>query len=530
MRHTITKIFLVIGLIMTIGCETTDLNLQDNPNELGPESADPNFILNKIQLNFNDIFNGMNEKTMPIVRMEHLYGAYGSYAGSDALNFGQWFDTYAVLKNSNLIDALGEHREISHHQGIAKILKAYTLVLNIDLLNDIPYSEAGDGVNFPQPKTDDAKGLYLELIAELDRAIVLLNMDSDKITSDMFFNGNIENWIKVANTLKLKMYFNQRLIDPAGSAAAINTIVTEGKYIQTQSEDFQFAYSNATTPTDSRHPRFKDNYIKGANVFMSNFYMYLLKDSKLMVDPRLRYYIYRQSNDNEKIEAIPCKGDTGFNFCYIGDYYYGRDHGDDDGIPSDTQSRTIFGAYPFGGAYDNDNFLTGFDSDLTTLEGAGINPIMLSSYVDFMLAETSLTTSFTGDSKAYLVAGITKSMNKVTSFVKTEVTKAAIDSDTAAYIKIVTTEYDAAADDAEKLDIIVREYYLAAFGNGIETYNSHRRTGYPSLIPTNLIKDLGIYPRSFLYPTDEVNSNANFKQKKVTDQVFWDINDADFIN
>lgn len=515
---------------MAFGCETADLNLQDNPNKLGPESADPNFILNKIQLDFNHIYNGMNSATMPIVRMQHLYGAYATYAGAKVLNNGEWFNTYAVLKNANLIDAIGENGEISHHQGIAKILKAYTLVLNIDLLNNIPYSEAGDGVNFPQPNVDNGKELYVELIKELDKAIVLLNTDSDKITSDMFFDGNIQNWIKVANTLKIKMYFNQRLIDAAGSASAINAIITEGNYIKTQSEDFQFAYSTAITPAESRHPKFRENYINGANTFMSNFYMWLLKDSKLMEDPRLRYYIYRQSNDDEKIADIPCQGESGFNFCYIGDYYYGRDHGDDEGIPADNQSRTIFGAYPFGGAYDNDNFLTGFDNNLETLEGAGINPIMLSSYVDFMLAESSLTTAVTGESKAYLVAGITKSMNKVRSFIKTDATQADIDADTDAYITIVTTEYDAAADDAEKLDIIVREYYLAAFGNGIETYNSHRRTGYPSLIPTELLKDLGSYPRSFMYPKDEVNSNSNFKQKKVTDKVFWDINDADFIN
>jgi hypothetical protein len=37
-----------------------------------------------------------------------------------------------------------------------------------------------------------------------------------------------------------------------------------------------------------------------------------------------------------------------------------------------------------------------------------------------------------------------------------------------------------AAAGTNKLELIIKEYFLAAWGNGIEPYNAYRRTGYPS--------------------------------------------------
>ena len=76
--------------------------------------------------------------------------------------------------------------------------------------------------------------------------------------------------------------------------------------------------------------------------------------------------------------------------------------------------------------------------------------------------------------------------------------------------------------------IVVREWYIASWGNGIEPYNMYRRTGYPTL-QTGVVP-VGVFPRSFRYPASEVNTNPNVQQTTADNQVFWDTNPAGFIN
>jgi hypothetical protein len=81
--------------------------------------------------------------------------------------------------------------------------------------------------------------------------------------------------------------------------------------------------------------------------------------------------------------------------------------------------------------------------------------------------------------------------------------------------------YDAGSA-AEKLAIVVKEYYIAAWGNGLEAYNMYRRTGYPSNMEPGLEPTVGVFPLSFFYPANSVTRNSNMTQKDELDvAVFW---------
>ena len=105
---------------------------------------------------------------------------------------------------------------------------------------------------------------------------------------------------------------------------------------------------------------------------------------------------------------------------------------------------------------------------------------------------------------------------------------AATSADISDYIARVLAEYDAASGNDAKLAIVIREWYIASWGNGIEPYNMYRRTGYPTL-QTGVVP-VGVFPRSFRYPESEVNTNPNVDQTTADNQVFWDTNQAGFIN
>ena len=93
------------------------------------------------------------------------------------------------------------------------------------------------------------------------------------------------------------------------------------------------------------------------------------------------------------------------------------------------------------------------------------------------------------------------------------------------YVNFVLNEYDAASATA-RLNIIMKEFQIAAFGNGMETYNGYRRTGFPSNYQPTLEPTPGDFYRSALYPANYVNLNSNANQKERTERVFWDTNPA----
>ena len=98
------------------------------------------------------------------------------------------------------------------------------------------------------------------------------------------------------------------------------------------------------------------------------------------------------------------------------------------------------------------------------------------------------------------------------------------------YVSKVLALYDAATTTNEKLDVIMKEYYIALWGNGLDAYNNYRRTGKPTnMQPTRLVGS-GEYIRSHLYPSVYINRNQNAVQKSsVGLRVFWDTNPPGFI-
>jgi len=216
--------------------------------------------------------------------------------------------------------------------------------------------------------------------------------------------------------------------------------------------------------------------------------------------------------------------------------YWGRNHLDDDGIPPDDAFRTLHGTYPVGGPFDDDSFrnVSGSGAINEGLVGAGISPILMSSYTYFMLAEAALTLNTTGNARDYLETGIRQSIGTVVNFGASlasgtgyEPTTAAIDN----HIAEILANYDA-GDNTDKLRIIVEQYFIALWCNGIEAYNTYRRTGQPdNLTPAFTTPDPGPFLRSMWYSQTAADSNTNIVQKSApSTPVFWDTNADGFVD
>ncbi len=325
----------------------------------------------------------------------------------------------------------------------------------------------------------------------------------------------------------------------AESKAAITALVTENNFLKA-GDDFVFKFGTTNADPDSRHPRFTGSYTSGGGDYMSTYFMWHLTEQKGFDDPRARYYFYRQVNANptnpEEIECLtqiapPHYLSGGFIYCLPGQRgYWGRDHLDPDGIPPDGLKRTVWGLYPAGGRFDN-NVNLPVNNPALGAKGEGVHPIMLAGYVDFMLAEAVQTMGVAGNAKTLLLSGIKKQMDYVRAFSVASGDAAAVLAFTPAaeftrnvdsYLAYVSSEFDSAPN---KMFIIGREYWIALFGNGVESYNLYRRTGQPERMQPGLEGNAGTFPRSFFYPNNYMVTNTKATQK--ADQgvkVFWDTN------
>ncbi len=554
-------------MLCASSCDNFDLDLQEDPNFPAVSAGDIDALYNNIQLEFAAIHFTLEDQTGEVTRM---YNATSNNYGAATLPSvfdGLWQNVYAdFLPDIALLEELGG-TGFPVHVGTAKILQAYVLMEMVDVFGDIPLTEIGQGLEELSPQLNDGADVYAAADDLLDEAIVLLNDAGDiEPAFDNFYDSDVEKWITLANTIKLRAAYL------TGDASAFNSIITAGDFIDEEDEDFQYNYGTGRNLPESRHPRYINQYEQADGDYMSNYYMWLLRADKLETDgtteirdPRLRYYFNRKVNSSDRqptdsygcvLSGLPDQTakpsswdaiDPRLPYCYAAtDGYTGRDHLNGSGIPADGAIRTAYGLYPMAGSFDGNEFENTQNLGADGGQGVGILPLILSSFVDFMRADMTFTGG-AGDARALMISGVGKSLAKVRGFeslvsndLNESITVGGItttkgaafamtDTDVSDYEATVGRLYDEATSDAERRDVVVKEYYIAAYGNGLEAYNMYRKTGYPANMQPRLQAGTAedLFPRSMRYANAFVDRNIDVEQKLESELVFWDPGTSD---
>jgi len=464
---------LAAGLLVT-SCESTELGLTVSPNALSPTQSDPNLLLNSMQL--------------------------------------------AYATNQTGFNNLGAQMT------------------------------AGNAAEFPAPTLDDGAAVYASAFTLLSEAEALLaGGPGTQGAIDMFYGGDSSKWIKVINSIRLRSYKN------TNNKAAFDAVVAGGNYISSADDDLQLGYGTSELQPSDRHPDFETGYTAaGSQPYRSNWLMNLMLQND---DPRIRYYFYRQADgtpgaldvsgtpvppNEETISCslfVPPPHYAGFVYCSVDDGYWGRSHGNDEGGPPDGFLKAAPGVYPAGGRFDDSQFnevdaITGVNvAPGVGLGqgggGAGIEPIILSSYVDFWIGEMAATDA---ERATAMENGLTKSIAKVQSFGaldgSADISFAPDAAAVTTYLADIVAEFNAATGD-DKENVFAEQYFTTLYGGGFESYNYYRKTGFPTTVAPNWEPDPGPFPRTFLLPQNEVLNNPNLTQRTdLTTQVFWDTNPA----
>lgn len=568
-----TKLIAIIGLLFFVSCETIELDKSQNPFALTPDKADVDFLFNGIEEDFvrqlegdadysagdnwgsggSTNGDGLSLFGMELTRLVALANTNAqSYASAygDTDSDDEWTNFYAGIRaNSIAMTKLATASGRNKHIAIAQFIEAYTMTAMVDFYGDIPYTEANLGVANLNPKVDSGASVYAAAIALLDKSITNFSSPSTAATNpktELFYGNNFTKWIKAANTLKMKLYLQTRLVD-ATAITKFNAIVASGNYITATADDLVYNWggTSASNP-DNRHPRYGLNYTAtGAGDYCSNW---LMNTMFTTTDPRIRYFFYRQRNAVPGQEVAPDEQTLkcslsiapahyvagGFTFCSLPSGYWGRDHGDSDGTPPDGFLKTTWGVYPAGGKFDNSNFAN--ISATAGASGKGITPILLASWVDLMKAEVAMVQNNLPLAKTEMINGINKSIAKVMSFGPKDPafdplsTRVPTATRITTYINFISSSWDD-ADNAGKWNIFGVQSLIADYGNGIEAYNFYRRTGYPTSLQPNRSASPGGYIRSLYYPSAAVDTNVNINQKaNQSVPVFWNTNAAPIAN
>lgn len=371
--------------------------------------------------------------------------------------------------------------------GIAKILKAYTYSQLVDVFGDVPFSEAiklKEGIRYA--KFDDDAAIYPELFALLDAGIAdMNNTTAPNIIvpgkDDVIYGGKVANWVKAANTIKLKLYTQMRRIKDVKTeiTALLNSPNT---LIATTAESFVVPYG-PNVGTDDRNPGFSDYIAAQRTNHVSPWFYEILKgyNQKIftgIADPRVPYYIYNQSSSTSLSEGQTEYRDGPFVSIYFGSVGPDRDRNQQNAI-------SLWGIYPVGGKYDD-----GSAAVATGTSGTGAAPYRLITFADRLYLEAELINAgvITGDAKAKLKAAMEESFKQVDYVVsKTGSTGVPVLWGTPAvttYINAVLGVYDA-GDNNRKLEIIMTQKWISSFGSATDQYTDYRRTGYPVLFNPN---------------------------------------------
>lgn len=147
------------------------------------------------------------------------------------------------------------NEDISLAEGVKKnqlaqveIMEVYAWSVLVNTFGDIPYTEALNSQN-ALPKYDDAKTVYADILNRLDAAVKQLDPTSAGFgkTGDILYGGNIANWRKFGNSLKLKLGMVIADVDNARAKALAEsaTAAEAGGVISSNAENAAFKYLSA---------------------------------------------------------------------------------------------------------------------------------------------------------------------------------------------------------------------------------------------------------------------------------------------
>ena len=134
---------------------------------------------------------------------------------------------------------------------ITDIMQVYTWYYLVTTFGNIPYSEALD-INRTAPRYDDQRTIYMDLLRRLNLDIAALNRHpgtNSLGTADIIYGGDVQEWLRFANSFKLKMGMTIADAEPALARTTVESAVAAGVF-QSNEDNAVFNFLSAPPNTN----------------------------------------------------------------------------------------------------------------------------------------------------------------------------------------------------------------------------------------------------------------------------------------
>ncbi|KIC95376.1 SusD/RagB family nutrient-binding outer membrane lipoprotein [Flavihumibacter solisilvae] len=475
------KIFIIISAFLVLVAPSCTKNLNDPQKQA--TVVPPGSLLTNAEKEFADAMTtpNVNSNIFRLLAQQWAQTTYPDESQYDlnTRNIPQnfWNAIYRdVLKDLNESTKL-----VNEDQLLDPVVKANQLAMNeiltvhaysvlVNTYGDIPYTQALTFENL-QPQYDDAATVMDDLLARLTAAISSINVDEEGFgDADLFYGGDMAQWVKYGNSLKLKLGMLLADVDEGKARAAVESAVAGGVFTSS-ADDLTFQYLGAPP---NHNPVWEELVQSGRNDFVAaNTFLDALVD---IDDPRLGVYF----------TEVPD----------VGGYKGG-----------------IYGT--------NNNYNSYSQPSEASTEPDFPSPLLTYYDVEFLLAE-AVERGFAvgGSAEEHYNNALTNAMASWGVPVE----------DISSYLANPQVNYATASGDwREKIGM---QKWFALYDRGWEAWTEWRRFDVPDLVaPPTTVEPI---PWRYTYPVAEQNLNtANWESAKgklpggldkTNIKLFWDVN------
>jgi hypothetical protein len=476
------KIFIFLGAaFIAISCDDnlSDLNVDPKkPSVVTPEVlftyGQFNIVKQMVNPDYNDNLDRFwsNYFTQTTYIQEASYDAANRDVGGSLWDniytesLYELNDAKRILRATPTIPADEPIRD--NKIAMIKVMEVYAYQYLVDSFGPVPFTEAFDPSNVT-PKYDEDAFIYGAITDSLRNAIAMFDPSAPGFSAsgDILYEGDIEAWLKFANSLLLKIGIRLADVDPATAEDLVNEAVAGGVF-ESNADNAVYAFSTDQPYINPIYDYFVVDK-RASDFVVTQFFIDMLAN---VSDPRASVYF------DENITAG-----------YKGGVYGG-----------------------IGNAYKN---LTHIDPAIVTPDYPGT--ILDYSFVAFSLAEAVERGFIAGDAAAYYEEGIRASFEAW----------GLSDVEATLYLAQPSVAYATAGGDfRQKIGV---QKYIALFNQGHEAWTEARRLDYPVLLAA--ASNNTPNPKRLIYPVTEDLINATSNAEAVaklggddTDSpIFWDV-------
>ena len=205
--------------------------LDSDPNR--PTTAEASQLFIAMQVNSYYILNGHAARVLAMW-MQQMAGTDRQYRGYDqySITEGLFTEYSSAYTGGGLIDmrTIQADAEESGNlvlAGITKVWEALVMGFVADMYGNAAYSQAVDGSTNPTPVLDNQMDIYAALQLVLDDAITDLSSGQGSVGSlDLSLGGNAQAWVRVAHTLKARLYLHTAEVNQTAYQQALAQLCT----------------------------------------------------------------------------------------------------------------------------------------------------------------------------------------------------------------------------------------------------------------------------------------------------------------